>query len=135
METSTPVSAPESPQASPTPQSLQSMLKETDLTGNSIVYAFKDKVRMLHVGSPSTASNATTVSSPGIPPPPPAPPTTPQGGIVVGSNGIPVPPPPPPPAPPLPGQPSSSQMQLRRVNWEKLQTDKLDGTIWRQVSV
>ena len=89
-------------------------------------------MHILHIASPSTVSNATTVSSPGIPPPPP--PTTPQGGIAVGSNGIPVPPPPPPPAPPLPGQPSS-QMQLRRVNWEKLQTDKLDGTIWRQVSV
>lgn len=77
------------------------------------------------------------MSSPGgmILPPPPAPPTTPQGGIPVGSNGIPVSPPPPPPAPPIPGQPTSSQIQLRRVNWEKLQTDKLDGTIWRQVSV
>ena len=83
--------------------------------------------------SPGAVSNATSVSSPGIPPPPPAPPTTPQGGIAVSSNGIPVPP--PPPAPPLPGQPSSSQIQLRRVNWEKLQTDKLDGTIWRQVII
>ena len=79
--------------------------------------------------SPSGAS----ISSPGVPPPPPVPPTTPQGGVAVSSSGVPVPPPPPPPAPPLPGQPSSSQMQLRRINWEKLQTDKLDGTIWRQV--
>jgi len=74
------------------------------------------------------------VSTPGgIPPPPPAPPTTPQGGITIGSDGVPVPPPPPPPAPPVPGQPTAPQIQLRRVNWEKLQSDGLDGTIWRQV--
>ncbi|XP_065898644.1 delphilin-like isoform X3 [Dysidea avara] len=119
VTTSTPQSNME-PQNNTEPQSLESMLQKANLKT---------------LNSPDSSVNTTTVSTPGgIPPPPPAPPTTPQGGITIGSDGVPIPPPPPPPAPPVPGQLTAPQIQLRRVNWEKLQSDGLDGTIWRQLS-
>lgn len=71
--------------------------------------------------------NTTVVVSP--PPPPPPTPKT-------GPGGTPAPPPPPlPPPPPSVGgigqQPPS---KFKRVNWDKLQGQTVEGTIWREVS-
>lgn len=56
------------------------------------------------------------------PPPPPPPP------------GVPAPPPPPAP-PPAMGTGGPSGPALKRVNWDKVQEQGLEGTIWREVSL
>ena len=74
------------------------------------------------VTSDSTVSMASSQGASGAPPPPPPPPFTPM----VGPDGVPLPPPPPP---------SSSlhtSSNLKRVNWDKL--NSTEGTIWRELS-
>jgi hypothetical protein len=42
---------------------------------------------------------------------------------------------PPPPAPQLPGtsSPDKSQMNVKRINWEKLDQQRVENTVWEQV--
>lgn len=65
-------------------------------------------------------TNASIVSTPGVPLPP-NPPPTPAGGV----GAIPIPPPPPPTVP------GDTHSHLKRVNWEKIHGT--EGTIWREV--
>ena len=87
--------------------------------------------------SPSNGSTLTATATPNTSPPvlspPPPPPSTPQGGV-----GVPPPPPPPPaPPPPLPtnGPGGSNRPKTKRVNWDKVQGQSLEGTIWREVQI
>ncbi|GFO33175.1 glutamate receptor, ionotropic, delta 2 (grid2) interacting protein, b [Plakobranchus ocellatus] len=61
----------------------------------------------------------------------------------VSSAPPPPPPPPPPPAPPLPqsrstpsdqGEDNSSKMSVKRINWEKLDNQKVENTIWEKLN-
>ncbi|XP_053389051.1 delphilin-like isoform X2 [Mercenaria mercenaria] len=70
-----------------------------------------------------------------------------EGKIVPSLNGettAPAPPPPPPPpppvappppAPPVPGtsSPEKSGMNVKRINWEKLDQQKVENTVWEQI--
>ncbi|XP_060551742.1 delphilin-like isoform X3 [Ruditapes philippinarum] len=62
--------------------------------------------------------NGETTSSVPAPPPPPPPPVAP-----------------PPPAPQLPGtsSPDKSQMNVKRINWEKLDQQRVENTVWEQI--
>ncbi len=72
---------------------------------------------------PSTPSVKSVPTTPTISIPPPPPPI----------SGV--PPPPPAPPPPLVGSLpiGSNRPKTKRVNWDKLQGQSLEGTIWREV--
>ena len=84
---------------------------------------------ILLIISCNVLTDATNIATPdkSLVPPPPPPPTPQTGGIPAP------PPPPPPPIPPVGGIEDSSRPKMKKVNWEKIKGQGLEGTIWREV--